>query len=625
MLKQLPRLLAVAALVGAAVSARAADSELTRPYELHIVLHVADHKLLTDVFRERVGRELRDGMQAALGELATVKVDYDHPRLKDVLARGLERSLDTWAERSAVKTHFVLIDFSGVHYDIQARQHDGLTGRPGRVVRRESTRDRDFVAKAAGLLVAQDFGMVGRVLDNPDAQEQVRVELKAGALGSLARWVRKGQVFEIVPAGSTTALDWSLLQVLEPPAPDKTDGLCTCRLWHRYKLGALAGSQCLLLGTTRAPLRLHFVQDKGRGVRGPLNVALGMDVRRTGFAGEETTKLHKSTDPAGWVETAPDGDKGAFEDLAFVSITSGMSPPLPQVPVAVLDDRPVVIPVNVTADAGSLLAARRAAWERNVSDSVMVQFTLFREIEDLMKKPDGAAQALEKARAGLKRTEADLEALQAERAELVKEGGAAATPAREAQRLKDLEEGKRQLVSFLGKQDEIERTENDPKKKAWRSQVVEAQRLEKEAEVGKAIAIYKKVLGEGSDSPELRDHLEKLEKEWKPVSEEHDQARRFIYNLWPTLDTARLKEKMGDAQKAFDECRKAKDLIGPLRLFKATEAHAVRLKKELDALHPETNPDDDRPAELIKEVSAGLLKLASDIQTYLQLAQPVGG
>ena len=55
----------------------------------------------------------------------------------------------------------MLIDYSGVHYEIQARQFDGLTGRPSPVVRRDRTRDREFVAKTAALLIDQDFGLVG--------------------------------------------------------------------------------------------------------------------------------------------------------------------------------------------------------------------------------------------------------------------------------------------------------------------------------------------------------------------------------------------------------------------------------------------------------------------------------
>src|SRR5262245_44087012 len=81
-------------------AASPAEGELKEPYRLQIVLHVARHKLLTDVFRQQVARELGDGLQAALGDLARVQVVEEHPRLGDVLARSLERALDGWRERS---------------------------------------------------------------------------------------------------------------------------------------------------------------------------------------------------------------------------------------------------------------------------------------------------------------------------------------------------------------------------------------------------------------------------------------------------------------------------------------------------------------------------------------------
>src|SRR5262249_48386987 len=156
------------------------------------------------------------------------------------------------------------------------------------------------------------------------------------------------------------------------------------------------------------------------------------------------------------------GDKGVFEEVAFVSITNGMNPPLPQLPVAILDDRPVIVPVNITGEAGGLLAARRVSWERNISDSVMVQNSLFNEIQELMSKPEGRTQALEKARAGLLRTKADLESLEAERAALAQEAGAGFKPIREDQRIKDLRDGEGQLKRFVGEQEKIDQQVNDP-------------------------------------------------------------------------------------------------------------------------------------------------------------------
>ena len=110
-------LLALLALALTAPAAHA-QGDLKTPYRLRVVLHVARHRLLTDIFRQRLERELGDGLQGALGELGEVQVVSDHPKLAEVLRDGLQRALDTWDERSDVKTHFVLVDYAGAHIEI---------------------------------------------------------------------------------------------------------------------------------------------------------------------------------------------------------------------------------------------------------------------------------------------------------------------------------------------------------------------------------------------------------------------------------------------------------------------------------------------------------------------------
>ena len=63
--------------------------EASKPYRFQVVLHMTEHPFFTDVFRDKVKRELHDSLQAALGDLARVEVVTDHPRLQEVLARGL--------------------------------------------------------------------------------------------------------------------------------------------------------------------------------------------------------------------------------------------------------------------------------------------------------------------------------------------------------------------------------------------------------------------------------------------------------------------------------------------------------------------------------------------------------
>src|SRR5262245_56629256 len=107
---------------------RAEAVESTKPYRLRVVLDVGKHRVLTDVFREQLRRELRDGLQASFGALAQVEVADTHPRLAEVRRDGLKAALDRWHYLTGVKTHFVLVDFIDGQYVLQARQHDGLTG-----------------------------------------------------------------------------------------------------------------------------------------------------------------------------------------------------------------------------------------------------------------------------------------------------------------------------------------------------------------------------------------------------------------------------------------------------------------------------------------------------------------
>ena len=131
------------------------------------------------------------------------------------------------------------------------------------MVRRDRTRDREFVAKAAALLIKQDFGILGTVMTAPEGpKEQVKVELRGGGLGDLTRLVKKDEVFALAPpgGGSPRALEWSFLQVEKPPDEEARDGVCMCRFFHRYRVASIAGYRCIKLGTVQTPLRLHWLQ-----------------------------------------------------------------------------------------------------------------------------------------------------------------------------------------------------------------------------------------------------------------------------------------------------------------------------------------------------------------------------
>jgi hypothetical protein len=620
----------VLGIAAAFVSSASAQGEASKPYELHIVVHVAQNRLLTDVFRDRIERELHDGVQAALGDMGRVKVMHEHPRLPEVLSRGLKQALDGWSQRDDVKTHFVLIDFSGVHYEIQARQYDGTIGRASPVVRRDRTRDRDFVAKAAALLLKQDFGVLGTVLSGAEGpQEIVKVELRGGVLGDLSRWVQNDDVFALAPpgGGTTPALRWSLLQVQEPPREDARDGTCVCRFFHRYRVvGGIAGYRCIKLGTIQAPLRLRWVQEVPGGGTRPLkvNTTLTVDIRRHGFSGEEATKLSHGVKPNGTLETVRDGDKGLFQNVAFLVVSSGAADRTqPQVPVALVDEEPVFIEINASQDPSTLFSMHRAAWQSDVYETWLVQVSLFKDLESLSAKGEARDKIIEKAERGLKRSQSERETLTERKQELLKESSPKPLDTtREDRRLQEMADGERALEQFIAQQKKIEATENDPKMKRWRSEVERAKLLEKDLEIGKAIVIYQGIQKEGFQDPDLDKRVKTLQEMWKTADAEHEDARNFIYRVWPTLDTARLEENLVQAHKALDKCKSVRDLVSIKKLLKGAEIHADRLTKELSELSPELIIEHEKQARAIKSTSAELIKLGKEAQEFLQRNQP---
>jgi hypothetical protein len=617
-----PPVLLLLALAAPVSAARA----LQQPYHLHIVLHVAEHRLLTPVFRDRVERELRDSLQEALGELGRVELSRTHPMLQRVLDRGLQHGLENWTTRGDVKTHFVLIDFNGSEYEIKARQHDGTTGLVNPCVRRDRTRDRDFVAKAAALLIAHDFGLLGTIVEPPGAQQMAKVELRGGGLASLAGWVRKGDVFALVPPGSGRAMSWALLQVEEPPGEEARDGLCTCRFFHRYKLtGSLAGARCIKLGTVRAPVRLRWMRQGTDGTLSPLNgeQSITVAVRQYGFSGEEKTLLSQTASEDGTIDTTRFGDDGVFKNVAFVTVTAGTIPEKdrPRVPIALVNDEPVIVPFAATAATDNLLALRILTWQRSVADSLLVQITIFQEIKALSDKPEQRSGVLARAEEGLKRSQTEYESLTSEKTALLEEAarsGKHLDVTREEKRLRDLKEGEKLLEDFVQKQRKIEAEENNPKTRALRARVEEGKLLEKDLEIDRALEVYKKVLDEGFNDPSLKKYYDELKNDWQPRNEDHRKARRFVYSDWPGYDTSRLKEKLPEARQAFIECKTAKDVYTIRKLFKGCEAHAIQLTKERADLHPELHAEDEKQAKVLDEVSKELIKLAEDIDGFLK-------
>jgi hypothetical protein len=604
------------------VPGRSAANELREPYRLQIVLHLARHRLLTEVLYKQLERDLKDGIQAALGKLAKVEVVRTHPRLEDILARGLEKSLDSWRERSEYKTHFVLIDFSGTRYEIQARQHDGLTGLSGPTVRRETTRDRAYLPRAAGLLIGQDAGFLGTVVSEPDAASRVNVELKGGALGvDLGRWVKVGEIMGLVRVEGDAPgqqVPWTYLQVESAPK----DGVCVCRLFRRYPRMQVQGCRAVLLGTRSGSLRLRVVEETPKGGITELQSPVQLQFRRRSFEGEENTLLTVSTSGTKDVNTAKSGDKGKFDRIAFITVMSGAQRKA-RIPVALLDDRVVILPVPPVDEESTQGLERYRQLRRKVLMSKLVQNNLFEEINKLTADPNKRAEALARVKETLKRARDDHAQLSKERSEVEREINKLKLAPNERPtfdaidgQLQEIRSSETELQQHISLLEKIQNEENDPAKREAKIQIERAKQFEKDAEYGQAIAIYKKI-DKKFWPADLEKHLADLEEQWKEKSEKHKEARQFIFKVWPTLDTNGVATRVEEAEKAFADCKKESDTIGPLRLLKANEKHRQRMAKEAAELKPQLNADDEKPSKQILELLPKLRKLDSDIREYL--------
>jgi hypothetical protein len=605
-------------------SRAALDPEVGKPYRLQVVLHLARHRMLTPVFGDRLERELRDSLQAAFGELAKVEVLRDHPLLARIQAQGLQQALDGWDEVSDAKTHFVLIDFADGRYEIQARQHDGLSGLNSPVVRRDSVPagDRPLVARAAALLVDRDFGLAGTVIHVDD--HKVEVALKGGRLGvPLGRWVKKGEVFAVSRVGRregsrqrASRLDWTLLRVNDLPGPD---GVCRCTFFRRYTQDRLtgdpgaAGFRCLKLATVEAPLRLRLVDLK---THLPLN-DVQVHVSRTGFEGAP----HKMTPDRGVVKT-----EESYAHVAFVKVLVGLDEQA-HFPVEILGDGTVECAVGVRPGAEVLgsMELRRERWLRRIYDSLRVSADRVAEINAQLAK--SREEALANAREGVQSLKDDVASLSEERDQLRK-AAAKLPPGRldigeGEQYLRELERRGADLDRFAKRLEENIKDEKDPKKQELKTMLERARLLEGEAEYDQAIDLYEKVLEASPNEPKVKQYVEGLKKAWAVRSPEHREARRFIYEDWSKkLDPAELSRLLDKARAAFTECRQANDPRSLLKLLRADVVHAATLNERLEVLRRQASEDNKNEAKTIGDVVEVLKQLHQEVGVYVRQEMP---
>jgi tetratricopeptide (TPR) repeat protein len=610
-----PLLAACCALWFHGISHAALEPGVKTPYRLQVVLHVANNRILTEALQKRLEREIREDLELTYGPLARVEVVRWHPLLSEVLTRGLQQALDGWEELSDRKTHFLLLDYAGGYYELQARQHDGLTGQNSPVVRRDRVADRRRIARRAARLIDRDFGLVGTVEKSGD---EVRLLLRGGDLGvSLQPWLRPGDVFAVVRLTKegenrrATRLPWALLQAVEEPR----QGMCRCRFYHRFTTTSLdepnvLGYRALRLTTITAPARLRFLDETSGQPLDHLQVHLA--------ATEADSKVREMT-------TNRDGlvvSKEPFANLVFVRVFSG-STLKARFLVELVDDRTVVCRLRMDSQADALdsLEFRKELWLRRIYDNLLVAADRVSDLNEQLKK--SLESTLAGAREGLKELNEELAALDQEHDQLVSEktrNRLGQFDLREGeQRLEDLRERQKELEKFVNRIDSAIRDSRSDRDKGLVKLLESASLLEARAEYAKAIVLYRRVLQVAPDQLKVQERLEKLETAWKPRSEEHAKAREFIYNVWPDPDLAKLKARLPEVKKAFAICRQNGDRLTPRKLLMVNVVHAANLKKRVAILLKREDSEDSRvEARTITQVIAALRQLHGEVTAYLK-------
>jgi tetratricopeptide (TPR) repeat protein len=643
------RLLLVPALLLllAAPAAAALDPEARVPYQLRIVVRIAEHPHFTDHFRREFRREIQADLRAALGPLGKVEVidlrdvkkEKWEPLWKQVEEHGLE-SLDGFTEVGGGKTHFVQLDYRDGRYELRARQADGTAGFASPIVRKAETPARGFVARAAGLMIGRDFGFVA-TLDAPGAGPTVILRAKAGDLGPLDKWVKPGEVFAVVQirnerrrgpaakgarAGTVqagTRVDGLLLRV-EGVAGD---GRITCRMFSRYEdplpLRGVVGYRCVKLGTEEsAPLRLRLTDADGVPHR---SAALNVYARADDFP-----------DGAREVEQAPaEGglytSKGKFAHVAFVRVLVGARR-LARIPVEIMDDGPQtrVVRLDPGAEERDRLESERRSLLTRITDHRLIQARVFQEItalEQTGKKQeayDRGAQALKT----IDETAGDLQ----------EETGRLREKAKALPGSPDVGgDCELQLGALRAKQDELRQhldglkvaiaEDADPavqaKKKKLQDLVRAAELNAAQADYDKALKSYEEALAAAQDEPAAKQRIEmqyaELQKAWALKDAAHAEARTFIYDVWPKLGTpVDVRGKLPDARRAFEKCKSVGDRLSINKMQLASVEVAARFGDELKKLIDSAKEEEDRKAlEEFQKVNEDLQKLLREVQDYL--------
>lgn len=623
-------LLLVAASAGRVAAAEAA-SPADEPYRLLVLLRFSDEAAFTPLFVRSLDRQVRDQTRNLFGALAEVEVLDRHPlvdRLKETSLAELSLKPAEFAtalaagDRSFEKAFLFDVDWSDGEYLLAWRQLDAEVQQIG-PLRRQQTPNRQWVGKAIGQSIREDFAPVARVIPTVE-RDKVQLEFRGshidgGAL--LAPWLGEDcflQPFWIVQQGDGSLarmpLPFTVLH-LDRDGGHKWAQAITNLPTPWVKSPRVVGFQAWKLHTQAGRFRLHVV-DQATGA--PLqNCSVYAGSR--GFDAITAADRLADPDARGYVVSGR-----PFERLAYIRISQGAGGGV-QLPLPITSDW-CELTCRVAVDAAAseksdlqretgYLVEDLKALETGLSDRVrqVNKLNADKRYEDALRAAREALDYGEEFSQSLPKSVRSLE----ERWKLLKAspGPALAWLAKETQELERQRDGLQKLAENLDRTIRY----NDAQSRA--NVLIELGRqYEHDGDIDQAIEKYELAIGEQPDQPDLAQHLKGLKAAWKIKGAEHRQARDFVYSVWAKAEVANLQADLPKAEQAFAALKQAGDYLAARKMLKVNERLVADTDRLVQQLAGRNEEADRQEHEKYVGLLERLAKLQQKVATFCTAA-----
>jgi tetratricopeptide (TPR) repeat protein len=578
----------------------AAAAWLSTPYKLDIVLHIQDHPLFTQVYKDLLQRELIDALKRDLGKIAEVEASK-HPWMEAVVKQGWSFLDGRQVPLDERKHHFVRVFYQDGQYEVQARQVDGTTGYVS-TLRKARTADRMWVSRIAALMVAHDFGITGKVTEVNGTT--VRLHLKGvGVEAPPSVRVLGREVFYVVaihPGRDGKPYGEKVEDTVLVVTGSQIDA-CQTRLVSRYQNiinprdRSVLEYRAIKLGTQYMPLQLRVI-DKKTGQPLPGH---GVAVSPDGF---QNMRELGSTDALGRVRS-----NESFHNVVCVRVTySGRSRLM--TPIALLDDQVVEKALAGTQEADDVEAFIREyrKWQLGLGRLYTAVEADFRQISEhlaakrVAEAVDFAKQQAVKLKEDLENSRKGLETLRNAAASAAKTGEAA------------MKAGESELATVAAKIKEMDDfVEEQVNPTPAQTQYRHGRILEDAADIEEAMKAYQEALELDQDNklnPKAKAHIGQVQRVWEIKKEDHQAARDFIFKKWDKVEPEELLNNLPDAEKHLKTCIKYGDYLTVRKLNKANLAHRERLLAAIKRLEEIDSDEAAEKLELLNKALDGIYR-----------------